>query len=237
MKNPFIPKKKCKSVIISHESSSSFLEKLEKLEIHGIKTPRIYDFPIASHPDLLFHPVDEKIAVVDQNWELEIPGIKRLETVKDLEEKYPKDCSLNIGRLGNYFLSKEKVPDEVLEKELLKRGLIFQSVNQAYVKCSLLYLTEKAFITQDKGIYNLGIKLGFKAYLVPPGGISLPPYDTGFIGGTGGLIDEKTLLFYGDPRKYEHCKILLEILEKEEIQFFHGNGEFQDLGSIIGIGE
>lgn len=237
MSNPFVPKKKVRKVIISHEISNDFLKVLEKLEIESITTPKIYDFPIASHPDILFHPIDEKTFIVDKNWNLNIKGMNKIKTKSSLEEQYPKDCPLNIGRLGKYFIGKKGTIDQFLEKELLQKGKIFQSINQGYVKCSTLYLSEEAFITQDVTIKRLGEKLGFRSYLIPSGNISLPPYDTGFIGGTGGLIDEKTLLFYGDPREFKYSKELLDILEKENVNFFYGEGKFIDLGSIIGIGD
>jgi len=68
--------------------------------------------------------------------------------------------------------------------------------NQGYAACSCI-VTDDAVITSDVGIHNALAERDIPSYFVSNRGISLPGYDVGFIGGSGGF-SHGTLYFYGD---------------------------------------
>lgn len=241
--NPFVFNKRVKAVIVSYKISEDFERLLSDLKIDIIKTLPIeeIDEPVKDHPDMAVHPIDYNKFVVynkHRNYygqKLKEYGVTIIPSSNELNKFYPNDIALNVSRTNDYYFYKENSIDLSIENYLKK---ISKSVlvKQGYSKCSSLIIDKDTVITSDKGLYKTYLNNGIKCYLIPFGDILLPGYDTGFIGGCGGMISEDEILFYGNLERYKYSNQLVEILKSENIKYYYPRDcEFVDLGSIIGI--
>ena len=241
--NPFVFKNRVKAVIVSYKISEGFEQLLTNLKIDIIKTEPIYeiDVPVRDHPDMAVHPIDYKKIVVYNKHEtyyrekLKKYGVEVIPSSNKLNKLYPNDIALNVSRTNDYYFYKENCIDLSIEKNLIGNSKPIL-VKQGYSKCSSLIIGNNLVITSDKGLCNTYLNNGVKCYLIPFGEIYLTGYDTGFIGGCGGMISEDELLFYGNLERYKYSDKLVEILKNENIKYYYPKDcEFIDLGSIIGI--
>jgi hypothetical protein len=65
----------------------------------------------------------------------------------------------------------------------MKKNFNIIDVKQGYTKCSVLPVSNNAFITDDISIYNQCVSFGIDVLYVGKGDVSLPGYNYGFIGG------------------------------------------------------
>ena len=215
---------------------------LSKLNIEVIKVPkcdRVYD-AINGHPDiqinLIKNNTDKKLIIqkdISQEFRniLNEKGIKYIVSEKSLDSSYPSDIILNALILKDYFIHNLSYTDENLFNSQTSKKNI--NVSQGYTKCSVLPLNEKALITNDKGIFN-ALKDDFDILLLPPGDILLPSLDYGFIGGTGGMISDDKIVFFGDLNFYQHGRLVIDFLSKYGITpIYLKKGKLIDRGSIF----
>ncbi|MEJ8751043.1 DUF6873 family GME fold protein [Lagierella sp. ICN-221743] len=241
--NPFVFNNRVKAVIVSYKISKSFEQLLTDLNIDIIKTLPIeeIDEPVKDHPDMAVHPIDNnKFVVYNKHKDyyeekLKEYGIKVIPSSNALNKFYPNDVALNVSRTNDYYFYKNSCIDLSIEN-YLKETSKPKLVKQGYSKCSSLIIGKDTVVTSDKGLYKSYLDTGIKSYLIPFGAILLSGYDTGFIGGCGGMISEDEILFYGNLERYKYSDQLVEILNTENIKYYYPRDcEFVDLGSIIGI--
>lgn len=159
-------------------------------------------------------------------------GIKFQETACSLNGTYPYNVILNALILENHFIHNLNFTDSELIKTQNSKNLI--NVKQGYTKCSCLIVNEKAIITSDCGIYKNLSAEGFDVLLVPPGDINLPGLDYGFIGGTGGMISETTMAFFGSLDHYLYGEQIKEFLSKYNVTpLYLKDCKLTDRGSIL----
>ena len=104
------------------------------------------------------------------------------------------------------------------------------SVNQGYAACSCLCF-RGLVITADRGIAR-ALDGVCDTLLIKPGGISLPPYGTGFIGGASGADGDK-VLFVGDIAAHPDGERMVSALESRGAKCASlGGGELFDVGGI-----
>ncbi len=238
--NPFILNTKAQALIISpflDLKAKKILEKdftLIEIEVNKNLDPRI-----GHHPDVNVHPIDARTLVIDKSiyktmkeklkdYELDIYSSEF-----SLGKKYPRDSHLNIGRLDNYYIH-YGCSDTKAEKLLEARGLKKIEVKQGYAKCSTL-VTPCGIITSDMGIHKSLVRYKLHSQLIPSGDILLKGYDTGFIGGCGGMVDENTLFLTGDMDLFAYNKELIKGLDPR-IELIYPKGlPLEDTGGIIPI--
>lgn len=241
--NPFICDKKASLAIISYKANKKTLDMLNSLDIDYLLTKKHNSLPyqIDDHPDMMIHPINYNTLIIEKSvfnyYEiLKKYDKKIIKSFRELDLKYPNDIYLNVSRVGNYYFHKENFIDENLKKELDKINLKEIFIKQGYSRCSTMVIGENTVITQDLKLHKKYTSLGLKSYLLPPGGIELPGYDTGFIGGTCGMINRRELIFYGDIDNYIHGDILKKILKENNIGYnCPKDVKFIDRGSIIAI--
>lgn len=224
----------------------SDLEKntLEKLNLNIIKIPKcdtLYD-AINGHVDIQVHILDKesKTILINKNMPVEFKKnlsnlkIKFIESYSDLGKSYPFNIGLNAFSINNYFIHNLKHTDKNLLSFQESKELI--NVKQGYTKCSCLPISENAFITNDKGLYKSLIKYNFDILYLPPGDITLDGFDYGFIGGTGGLIDDNTIAFFGHLDFYKYGDSVKEFLNKYNVKpIYLKNDKLTDRGSLFVI--
>ena len=194
--------------------------------------------PVAAHADMLFCTVD-KTVFFDKIYTETYPDVVEavraaggfgLMTVPPLGGEYPNDISLNvIVAEGFAVCRRDSVSSEVLS-HLVGSGRRVIDVNQGYASCSCLCF-RGLVVTADRGIAN-GLSGVCDVLTICPGGISLPPYDTGFIGGASGVDGDK-VLFVGDVTAHPDGERMVSALESRGAKCASlGGGELSDVGGI-----
>lgn len=230
---------------VDYRISDEEYNNLSLLNVEIIKVPKcnlVYE-AIDGHPDIQINILqnNNNVQLIVQK---DIPehfkkiltsnNLNYIVSKNSLSNTYPHDIFLNGLNLKNYFIHNLKYSDENLLNTQRNKSLI--SVPQGYTKCSILPLNEKAIITSDKGIYNVLKNYDFDILLLPPKDIILPSLDYGFIGGTGGMIGESRMVFFGDLRFYEYGEMVTKFLYKYDIEpIFLRSGKLIDRGSILTI--
>ncbi|MDE4542103.1 DUF6873 family GME fold protein [Thermoanaerobacterium sp. R66] len=241
MKNPYVPDKKVRCVVVDGRHYD-VAESLRKMEIEVVMTKRhtsLYE-AISYHPDIIVHNAGDRQIVlapdVDENFVGEIKKLN-LEVIFGktvLSRNYPDNIAYNVARLGDYAFHNLKYTDPVLREVLEKKGVKFIHVKQGYTKCNMAIVDNISFITSDAGIYETALKEGFDCLLIEQGGIKLDGFDYGFIGGASGLIDKDVFCVAGDLRYHNEYKKIIDFLKyKNKEIIFLSSGEVKDIGSII----
>ena len=216
---------------------------LSKLNIEVIKIPkcnRVYE-AINGHPDIqinvLKNSTNNKLIVhkdISEDFRniLEEKNIKYIVSEKSLERSYPSDIILNALILKDYFIHTLAYTDENLFNSQISK--INVNVPQGYTKCSVLPINENALITSDKGIYKVLKEYDFDILLLPPGDILLPSLDYGFIGGTGGMISNNRIAFFGELDYYKYGNEVKSFLSRHGVSpIYLKKGKLIDRGSLI----
>lgn len=193
---------------------------------------------ICGHPDILLHIIDDENIMVHRDMDIEfINLLKKLGfhisfSENNLNSQYPYDVILNAVNLSYLFMHNINHTDPNLLKMIDNKKFI--NVKQGYTKCSTAIVSEKAIMTSDKNIAKTLFKENIDVLLLPPGDISLPGLNYGFIGGCCGLIDDKLLAFYGDLSYYAYGKEVFDFLKKHNIEpLFLRKEKLIDRGSLF----
>lgn len=189
---------------------------------------------------MLMHFISNKEVIVHKKTSEEFKkqltdiGLKVMESFSALPSEYPGDIILNAVNTSSHFIHRLASTDKVLLEYVNNKKLI--NVKQGYTKCSTAVINDNAFITSDKCIYEALTKEGLDVLMVPAGGIELPDLDYGFIGGTCGALNNKTMVFYGDIQCYPYKEQVLSYLRQHNIEAVSlGDGPLIDRGSIFFI--
>ncbi|WP_373899042.1 DUF6873 family GME fold protein [Haloimpatiens sp. FM7315] len=200
----------------------------------------LYD-AVLGHPDMLLNIIDKNTIILNKDMNSSFIRILKNLNYKVLlsdslvGSKYPYDIILNAVNTKEVFVHYLDYTDKSLLNSLGNKKII--NVKQGYTKCSTAVVTDSAFITSDKGIYNSLIKENFDVLLVPSGDILLPSLDYGFIGGTCGLIEKNTMAFYGSLDYYKYGEEVKEFLRKHNVKpLYLREGKLIDRGSILKLG-
>ncbi len=195
--------------------------------------------PIASHTDILCFKLGKKLFFSRSYFEafsealspLSVKNISLTEVSQGV--KYPLDAIFN-GLIMNdrLFCKSDSFSKEILD-EAKTLGFKTVHVNQGYPACTTLKISENAAITSDAGMEKALLGEGFSVLSIQSGGISLPPYEYGFIGGAASLFEDK-IYFLGDISKHpESEKILSFIEENGKTAISLSDEPLADLGGII----
>lgn len=149
-----------------------------------------------------------------------------------LSDVYPLDIRYNAACTGKYFIHNLKYTDSDLLKKAENEGLILINVKQGYSKCNIVTVDENSIITSDKGIASSceGI---MDVLLISEGNIILPGFNTGFIGGCSGKLND-TIFFNGDLSKHPDFIKIKDYIENRGLKCLWFKGTpLTDIGSVI----
>lgn len=222
-------------------------EKLFALRSRGFMTvamppcPTLSE-PLASHPDMLIARVADELLTSAEYCELagaEISEIfaltrKRFHFTADRHGSvYPHDVIFNSLLMGSKIFARLDSLSPYIKELATERGIELINVNQGYPACTTLKLSDEAAITADRGMAEALLCAGIRVYTIDPGGIELPPYEYGFIGGCAGVYDN-TAYFLGDAATHPSWSVIKDALDKEGLRsVMLGGGALTDLGGII----
>lgn len=229
-----------KYAFVDYRISDEEFNNLSKLNCNIIKcepSNKLYD-AICGHPDILIHFINKNKVIIhkDTSKKFEEMLIKLnfevIRSLNSISDKYPNDIILNAINTTSAFIHNLKYTDPVLLKEVTNKKTI--NVNQGYSKCSTVVINDNAFITSDKSIYSALKCNNYDVLLLEPGNISLPGLNYGFIGGTCGMLDSNTIVFYGSLEKHPQYLEIVNFLNKYDITpIYLSNKPLIDRGSIF----
>ncbi|MBR2930857.1 MAG: hypothetical protein IKC32_06475 [Clostridia bacterium] len=200
--------------------------------------------PIASHPDMLIAKVKDELVTTSDYCEeaafaiSEIYDEVRLKfhfTADSHGKSYPDDVIFNSLPLGNRLFARLESLSPYLKELAEANGLELINVSQGYPACTTLKLSDEAVITADPGMEKLLSSYGIRVYRIENGGIQLPPYEYGFIGGAAGVFGG-CAYFLGDASLHPSHSIIKEALDRESIKpIMLSDAPLTDLGGILFI--
>jgi hypothetical protein len=198
--------------------------------------------PIASHPDMLIKLIGGELVTTADYCEragAEISMIydltrARCHFTSDMHgERYPEDVIFNSLTMGKRIYARLDSLSPYLKELALKMGYELRHVKQGYPACTALKLSDNAVITADEGLAETLTKDGVRVYRITDGGISLPPYEYGFIGGAAGVDGDK-VYFLGDITSHPSRDIILNAIENEGMRAVSlASSQLLDLGGIL----
>lgn len=231
-----------KYAFVDYRISEEEFKNLSNLNCNIIKCEpcfKLYD-AIYGHPDILLHFINSSTAILHKEASeafeasLRTLGIKVIRSQYTLTDTYPEDIILNAVNTKDFFMHNLKYSDPVLLEAVKDKTLI--DIKQGYAKCSTAVLSDKAFITSDKSIFKTLTIQGCDVLLINPGSILLPGLDYGFIGGTCGMLDSNTLVFYGSLEYHPQKQEIYSFLKRNNITpVYLSDTPLMDRGSILFI--
>ena len=148
--------------------------------------------------------------------------------------EYPYNAAWCAVCLDRYFIHRLDITAPALSHAAEALGLSPVNVRQGYTKCSCVVVDGSSVITSDPGIHSVLSRLeGVSVLKVRPGFISLPGFDTGFIGGASGLLNGK-LVFNGDLSLHPDYEAIKAFTRERDVPIVHFEGyTLADIGSIV----
>lgn len=197
----------------------------------------------ASHPDtLLFHHGDRIITTADycdaaayllSDLREYLPDISIDFVAESHGGKYPHDCILNAAVIGNRIFCRRESIAEGVVRYAESAGMETVGVKQGYAGCATLVLDGGHVITADAGLAKVYREYGIDVLEIGCGGISLPPYEYGFIGGAAG-VDGECVYFIGDPMTHPDGERITEYIESIGMRAVAlSGGMLTDLGGLV----
>ena len=174
-----------------------------------LKMPRSRTLPEATcaHPDMVMFSHKKRIITTADYCEAAdytfyelssgISGISFTVTADVHGRSYPRDAIFNALVMGDKMFAKTDTVSLAVTEYARRAGMKLIKVKQGYPACTVLPLGANAAITADRGMAAAMRDEGIKVTLIEDGGVILPPYEYGFIGGAAGIFRD-TVYFLGD---------------------------------------
>ncbi len=154
--------------------------------------------PVQCHPDMIFAVLNGRMFVSERYFARYPAVIKRISDLggfailptNDLRNaRYPHDVAFNIAVWRDCVICNPSVTSPALLTHAEQSGYRILPVKQGYTGCSCL-VTDDAVYTFDRGIAKTLKRAEIPCTLLEGGGISLPGYDCGFLGGACGTYED-----------------------------------------------
>lgn len=243
---PHLPKQQVKSVLYGARYRVLLAPALEKLHIRSLT---VEDYPyvsqsVAGHIDLCCcHFAEKELfvaeSVLNQYAEI-INSLKYvISTGSDVVvPKYPYEAAYNAAVIGeNVFCNPKTIHQKLLEK-LINLKLKLISCRQGYTKCSVAVVDEDAIISSDEDLCRNAKKAGFDCLQIKPGYISLPGYNTGFIGGCTVKLNKDVIAFTGTLCDHPDKSSIEAFIKSRGYQILYlTDHPIFDIGSMIPLTE
>ena len=194
--------------------------------------------PVGAHPDTLVGRIGKTLYVSSGDAAiaetLRAVGADVRASDHESGAKYPLDCALNFFTVKNFLVGNLRHLAKTVVDDAVKAGYEPINVAQGYAHCACAVAGD-CVITADEGIFDALTARGVNTLLIKSGGVSLPPYKYGFIGGACGNIDEKTLFFFGDLSTHESGSEILRFCRENGVGVINGKGKLADFGGVVSI--
>ena len=140
--------------------------------------------------------------------------------------------------IGKNIIINPDVTDETIMRFAEENNYNIIAVKQGYAKCSVLAVCDDAVITADPGITKILQNKEIEVLKIKEGGIYLRGYDTGFIGGCGGMVESKILGTAGSLKSIKDYDNIRDFLRNRNIYAENLGGKtLRDIGGILPLCE
>ena len=151
---------------------------------------------------------------------------------------YPKNVTYNAAVFGELALARFDCVLPALRLFLEESGKTPVNVRQGYAKCALCAVSEKAFITEDRGMAAVLRGMGRDVLLISPGDVALSEAHYGFFGGASGLIAPDRLAVTGSLSFHRDGEAIRAFLKKHGVRAVElTNGKITDIGGVLPLTE
>ena len=201
-----------------------------------VDTKNIVDDYLSGHPDVFFTLINNRLIyspslpanIITQ---LETNGVRLTQGKSFLKNTYPECAAYNAVVTKDLIIHKTDITDIIIKENCSFHKFI--NVNQGMTRCSLIPITDNAFITSDKGIFRTLKSEGYDTLLVGTEGIILPGKSYGLFGGTCGVYG-KDLFLTGKLKYFGSGRLVSDFCNKHSINIIElYDGPLFDGGSIL----
>ena len=213
----------------------------QALATHGMTSvalprSRVLSRPVCDHPDLSLFLCDgigyttgEHAVFLKER----IPSLPLFITSSTRGTTYPEEAALCILTVGHHaFFRAKSTPSDVLHA-LEARGYLLHGVRQGYAACTVMPLDPTHAITADLGMARAMEAAGIEVLTIGSGGILLPPYPYGFIGGVGGVCD-RTLYTLGRLDRHPDASRIYDLIGRLGMRAVSlSDGMLRDCGRLL----
>ena len=155
-------------------------------------------------------------------------GLSLVLTDDDIRPEYPSDIAFNAVALGGVLYSNTPYTSGAVAELFCDKV----KVKQGYAACSTLALSDSCAVTADRSLARAYEKNGIEVTLISSGSISLPPYDSGFIGGASG-VDGDTVYFAGNVDTHADAEAIKRVIYSQKMKYISLSDEpLSDVGGI-----
>ncbi len=217
---------------------------IEALREEGIRT---LSFEKATLPSETKRHSDMLLCHIGKNRIFTAPGIGTdslteegftLFSSEETGSSYPDDVKLNAAVGKGIYICNPKTVDKGLNTALSAEGLEEIAVKQGYSKCSVCFVTENAFITEDPSVFRELSKTAADVLLISQGDIYLSEKHSGFFGGSSGKISRDTLAVTGELKYHKDGDRIKEFCNSHGVKIKELiKGRIIDIGSILPLKE
>lgn len=244
VKNPNFPSGNVTVAAVSSEAED-VISALNSAKIAVVPIEPNTNLPegIASHADLqILHLGENSVLTASCSKKssdmLKTLGFELKSAENELDFCYPNDCIINAEIIGKNIIVNPDIIDKKLMEFAEENNYNIIAVKQGYAKCSVLAVCEDAVITADPGIAKILQQKEIEVLKIEEGGIYLKGYDTGFIGGCGGMVEQKILGTSGDLKSIKDYENIKDFLRNRNIYAENLGGKtLRDIGGILPLCE
>lgn len=181
--------------------------------------------PIACHPDTLTAWIGDVLITSEEYAETArdtLDTLRRLTDCRVLLSQhrhspvYPGDIGCNVLVWKNFVYGYVPHLWPEIGDTVREQGKQIRMIRQGYAGCSALVCGD-LILSADPSVLRAVEVDGARTLALQPGGITLPGYNTGFIGGAGGFC-EKTAVFFGNPGVHPDGEAIRTVLEAREME-------------------
>ena len=147
---------------------------------------------------------------------------------------YPQNAAMCALILDGFLIHRLDITGGSILKYCRERSFREINVRQGYTRCSCVPVDGVSVITSDPGIFAALSRVPELHVLkIREGFVSLPGFETGFIGGTAGTVDGE-LIFNGDLSLHPDFEAIRDFIASRgvKMRYFPG-AELCDIGSLI----
>ena len=222
-----------RKLFISKDIPKSLENLLVKENFSVIKLNKEKDLPppVSSHADMLIFSDGDRLVTTKKYYNENktcFYGSEIITTNDGFGSSYPKDIIFNAFVIEDTLFGKT----DSISREITALYKKKQNLSQGYAKCSTLLFGNNA-VTADTGIYNALYSHGINALLIKAGGIRLPGYNYGFIGGASFVFDD-TVMFFGNLCLHPDYKEITDFIYSKGYKIISDNSmPLTDFGGAV----
>lgn len=160
------------------------------------------------------------------------PALPLRVVTETLVPRYPEEARLNVLQIGKNAFYLDGNAAEAILSHLESQGCALHAVKQGYPACTVLALDECHAVSADQGMIRALKSVGIEVLAISEGGVELPPFPYGFLGGAAGVYRD-TVYFIGAVRTHPDGERILAFIQKCNMKAVSlCDGGLVDLGGL-----